>query len=104
MIRRVTLWHASGDPTEALRHWRNEHAKLVRMVPGVTRYVQSSCLADPADGPSGGTGLGEVWFDDPDAVRTAMSTPEWTAVIKDARTFMDFDRLLTVWAEAPETT
>lgn len=45
-----------------------------------------------------------MWFDDPDAARTAMSTPEWTAVVEDARTFMDFDRLLTVWAEAPETT
>jgi hypothetical protein len=29
----------------------------------------------------------------------ATKSPEWAAVIEDARTFMDFDRLVVAWAQ-----
>jgi hypothetical protein len=45
------------------------------------------------------TGVGEVRFDDVAAAEAAMSTPEWRAVIEDAATFMDMQRVTALWAE-----
>lgn len=35
--------------------------------------------------------------------RTAMATAQWAAVIEDARTFMELQRVLTTWADAPDS-
>lgn len=100
MIKRLTMWHArQGVPRdEALHHWRTEHAELVRQVPGLRRYVQDHCIDSPEGGNIPYTGLGEVWFDDFDAAARATSTAEWKAVIADARTFMDLERVVAAWA------
>lgn len=104
MIKRLTMWHArSGVPrNEALRHWRNEHADLVRQVPGLRRYVQNHCTDSPERGALPYTGLGEVWFDSFESAATATSTPEWTAVMRDADSFMDLSRVVAAWAEEHE--
>ena len=100
MIKRLTIWHARPGVAEdeALRHWQTNHAGLVRQVPGVRRYVQDHCVESPEGGGVPYTGLGEVWFDSFDAAQVATKTPEWSAVIADAETFMDFERLLATWA------
>jgi hypothetical protein len=78
------MWHAlDGVPREeALRHWRSEHA--------------------PEGGGLPYTGLGEVWFDSFEAAAEATTTPEWAAVIADADTFMDLNRVVAAWAEEHE--
>jgi len=52
VIERLTMWHARpGAPREeALRHWRSDHADLVRKVPGLRRYVQNHCINNPYAG------------------------------------------------------
>ncbi len=85
MIKRLTMWGHQEEVShdEALRHWRTEHADLVRQVPGLRRYVQ-----DPEGTGIPYTGLGEVWFDDFEAAERATSTAEWKAIIADAGKFM----------------
>lgn len=101
MIKRLTMWHAKEGVSreEALRHWRNEHAELVRAVPGLRGYVQDHCTESPEGDGIPYTGLGEVWFDSFDAAATATQTPEWSAVISDASTFMNLNTVVAAWAD-----
>lgn len=104
MIKRLTMWHARAGVSreEALRHWRNEHADLVRRVPGLRGYVQDHCVTSPEGGELPYTGLGEVWFDSFESAATATKTPEWSAVIADADRFMDLGTVVAAWAEEHE--
>ena len=110
MIARLTQWRprrGMGAP-EALAAWER-HVGLVERVPGLRRYVQNYVVEGPDGGTPSYVGLGEAWFDDFAAARTALSSEEWAAVIDDAKTFMDFDSVVATWVEprlvwAPETT
>lgn len=101
MIKRLTMWHSrEGVPKEeALRHWRTEHAVLVREVPGLRRYVQDHCIAGPDGAAPPYDGLGEAWFDSFEAATVAIGSTEWAAVLADAETFMDLGRITAAWAE-----
>jgi uncharacterized protein (TIGR02118 family) len=104
MIKRLTGWRArpSIDRDEALRYWLVEHAPLVKQVPGVVRYAQNHSVAGPEEASNSQAaydGLGEVWFESRESARAALATAEWRAVLEDAATFMDFDRITAVWAE-----
>lgn len=104
MIKRLTTWHERPGVSreEALRYWRKDHAELVRQVPGIRRYVQHHCVDSPEGESVPYAGLGEVWFDSFEAAHAATASSEWSAVITDAGTFMDFDRLVAAWAEEHE--
>ena len=104
MIKRLTMWHAREGVSreEALRHWRNEHAALVRDVPGLRRYVQDHCTESPEGAGIPYTGLGEVWFDSFESAAVATATPEWAAAIADAESFMDLNTVVAAWAEEHE--
>ncbi|WP_142122183.1 EthD family reductase [Arthrobacter sp. SLBN-122] len=71
---------------------------LVLAVPGVQAYVQNRCMPalDGADPPY--ADLGEVWFESREAAAAATQSPEWSAVIADAREFMDTSTIVVVWA------
>ena len=100
MVKRLTEWHPREGLSrdEALRYWTGQHAKLVVDVPGLRRYVQSVLSLQMAASHRM-QGLGEVWFDSVQAAGDASESAEWAAVIEDARTFMDFSRLVVAWAE-----
>jgi hypothetical protein len=67
-------------------------------VPHLLGYVQDVVLPGPDGADPPYAGLGETWFATFDDAQLATSSPEWAAVIEDARTFMDFDRLVVAWA------
>ena len=104
LIKRLTMWHAKAGVSReaALAHWRSDHADLVRLVPGVERYVQDHCVDSPEGRGIPYTGLGEVWFESFAAAATATETPEWAAVIADADSFMDLSTVVAAWAEEHE--
>jgi uncharacterized protein (TIGR02118 family) len=104
MIKRLTMWHQRPGTSidEALHHWRNEHADLVRQVPGLRGYVQNQCVESPEGGQVPYAGLGEVWFDSFEAAAEASKTHEWSAVIADADMFMDLSTVVAAWAEENE--
>ena len=77
----------------ALRYWREEHAQLLERVPGVMRYVQNHCIPAPDGAEPPYASLGEVGFENLDAVQTATQSTEWHAVLADAATFKDNERI-----------
>lgn len=101
MIKRLTSWPVKPgvEAEQAVDHWLTDHVPLVLAVPGVRRYVQNRCVPGPTGDDPPYAGLGEVWFDDEAAARTALESPEWKAVLADAVTFMDMDRVVAAWAE-----
>jgi uncharacterized protein (TIGR02118 family) len=77
------------------RYWRETHAPIAAAIPGVRRYVQCHVLPElydrhavpPYDGAA------ELWFDDMDALRAAMRSPEVEAAREDERNFIDHSRV-----------
>jgi len=101
MFKRVTMWNSRPgvDREAALAQWMGAHVQLVVAVPGLRQYVQNRCVRGPSGGGAPYAGIGELWFDGPEAAASALATPEWQAVIADAATFMDMDRVVAAWAE-----
>ncbi len=71
-------------------YWRNVHAPIAGAIPGLRRYVQCHVVPEtygrntpPYDGAA------ELWFDDLDALRAAMRTPEVGAALEDEKNFID---------------
>jgi uncharacterized protein (TIGR02118 family) len=87
----VLVKRREGLPlAEFRRRSLGEHAELVLRVPGLRRYLQ--CHTRDAY-----YGIGEavldaayqLWFDDAEALRTALDTPEWKQVNEDLRAFVE---------------
>jgi uncharacterized protein (TIGR02118 family) len=101
VIKRLTQWRPREDVTseQALRYWKEQHAPLVGLVPGVTRYVQNHCVAGLDGSLAPFAGLGEVWFNSRESAEEALASAQWSAVIDDAATFMDMASVSVAWAE-----
>ncbi|MHA7209599.1 EthD family reductase [Arthrobacter sp. MDT1-65] len=101
MIKRLTTWQVQEglDEDKAVEHWLTRHIPLVLSVPGVQAYVQNRCVPGPDGERPPYTGLGEVWFDNPETAAAAAQSPEWAAVVADAQQFMDLSRIVVAWAE-----
>ena len=101
MVERLTQWHARPglQRKEAVRYWTEKHAQLVERVPYLEAYVQHLAVVAPDGSEPPYAGLGEARFASFEDAARATETAEWAAVLEDARTFMDFDRLTVAWAE-----
>jgi uncharacterized protein (TIGR02118 family) len=70
-------------------YWLNVHAPIIAAVPGLRRYVQSHSLSEVyGDYPQAYDGMAEAWFDDLEAYRAALASPQWQAAIVDAANFI----------------
>jgi uncharacterized protein (TIGR02118 family) len=80
-------------------YWLGEHARLVKRLPELRRYVQSHTLDSGyrAHEPVY-DGIAELWYDDTDSMRRAAATPEGAAGAADQPNFIDmknFDFVIT---------
>jgi uncharacterized protein (TIGR02118 family) len=83
LFRKAGLSHE-----QCLGEWKGErHVSLVKNVPGLRRWVQNHVASLPNK--SAPDGLGELWFDDPEAMNKAMGSPEMGAAVEDAKRFLD---------------
>jgi uncharacterized protein (TIGR02118 family) len=80
-------------------YWLGEHARLVKRLPELRRYVQSHTLdsgyrtREPIY-----DGIAELWYDDTDSMRRAAATPEGAAAAADQANFIEpasFDFVIT---------
>jgi uncharacterized protein (TIGR02118 family) len=77
------------------RYWREVHGAIAARIPGMRRYVQ--CHAIDPDATY--DGAAEAWFDDMDAVRAAVASPEYAAARADEARFIDLERTALVFTE-----
>jgi uncharacterized protein (TIGR02118 family) len=75
-------------------YWRTRHAEIVVKLPGIRRYVQShALLSGYRKGELDWDGVAEIQFDDTDAMRALVRTPEYAAVQADEARFIDRGRM-----------
>jgi uncharacterized protein (TIGR02118 family) len=86
---------------EFQRYWRETHGPIAARIPGVRRYVQCHVLSElyAGDRPPAYDGAAELWFDDLDAMRRAMASPEMEAAREDERNFIDHSRVAAIVTE-----
>ena len=76
-------------------YWRGTHAPIAARIPGLRRYVQCHVVPELYDRPNAPPfdGAAELWFDDLDAMRGAMRSPEVAAALEDEKNFIDHSRV-----------
>ena len=91
MVKAISFFkRKSGMSVEGFQeYWRTAHAELVVKMPGIRRYVQSHTrLAGHRKGEPVYDGIAEIWFDDTQAMRALVATPEYAAVQADELQFI----------------
>ena len=92
MVKAVSFFKRKpGMSVEAFQaYWRTTHAELVVKLAGVRRYVQSHTrLSGYRKGEPVYDGIAELWFDDTQAMRALVGSPEYAAVQADEARFID---------------
>ena len=86
---------------EFQRYWRETHGPIAARIPGVRRYVQCHTLPQLYDREPlpAYDGAAELWFDDLDALRAAMQSPEVAIAREDERNFIDHAKVFAIVTE-----
>jgi len=99
MINAISLLKRKpGLSVEAFQeHWRTGHAKLIALLPGVRRYVQSHPLPEMyEDGKPEYDGIAELWANDSQAFRDIGASDAYVAVQADEEKFLDRNAIALV--------
>ena len=98
VVRKPGMGHEEFD-----RHWRNQHAAVIKSVPEFTRHVRRyvQCHLTASDTPflAAGPydGVAELWFDDQAAMDAAFTEPRYLEVIRaDELKFVDMERTVSL--------
>jgi len=76
---------------QCLQYWSGaKHTGIVRKVPGLTKWVQNHVVGGPSE--SQCDGIGEMCFEDEQAMTAALNSPEMAAAVDDAKNFLDMER------------
>lgn len=107
MVKMVICLRRRSDlsPEAFRQHWRDMHAPIVARhaeTLGIKRYVQVYAVeATPAGArPAGFDGIGEVWVESVEALRTAAATPLGLIA---AHELAESDAFLTDLSQSPRT-
>ncbi|KRC66135.1 hypothetical protein ASE12_16055 [Aeromicrobium sp. Root236] len=99
-MHRITIQYgAPADPEAFERHYTEVHVPLASTLPGLRRYVRSHPRGMGGDAPYL---VAELWFDDADALKAALKSPEMAETAADAQTF-DVASMTTFTGEVTET-
>jgi uncharacterized protein (TIGR02118 family) len=96
----VVVLFRKGDLSheQCLAEWSGEpHTSIVRAVPGLRKWVQNHVIPTSAEAPP--DGIGELWFDSPEAMAETMKSPQMAAAFEDAQRFLDLKRTYALVVE-----
>jgi len=86
MVKLVALYRRPPDPDAFDRHYTETHLPLVRKMPGLRRLEAWRITGAPG-GEAPYYLIAEMYFDDADAMRAAMRSPEGRAAGEDLQRF-----------------
>ena len=100
-MHRITIQYgAPADPEAFEQHYTEVHVPLASTLPGLRRFIRSHPRGMGGDAPYF---VAELWFDDADALKAALKSPEMAETAADAQTF-DVASMTTFTGEVTETT
>ena len=86
MVKLVALYRKPQDPDAFDQHYRQTHLRLVERMPGLRR-VELGKITGAVGGESPYYLITEMYFDDQDALRAALRSPEGRAAGDDLQSF-----------------
>jgi len=86
MVKLVAFYRKPADPAAFDQHYRTTHMPLVQRWPGLRR-VEVAKITGAVGGESPYYMMAEMYFDDADALRTALRSPEGRAAGDDLQQF-----------------
>jgi uncharacterized protein (TIGR02118 family) len=93
LFRKFDLTHE-----RCLAEWNGEgHVSVVSKCPGLRKWVQNHVTSMPSE--AAPDGIGELWFDDAQALERAMNSPEMAAAVEDAKRFLDMSKTYALVVE-----
>lgn len=99
MLKAITLIKRRHSLTTAefQDHWLCNHTQVIRLLPGVLRYVQNHPLPESyAGGEALFDGIAELWGEDTNAFRNMAADAAYADVLADEKAFLDRDSLQLV--------
>ncbi|MBZ0187061.1 MAG: EthD family reductase [Candidatus Obscuribacterales bacterium] len=100
MVKLVALYKKPENTEEFDKHYFDIHLPLANKMPGL-RKSEISKMAGAPGGAPGFYLMAELYFDDMEALKTAMSSDEGKAAAKDVMSFAK-DIVTMMFAEADE--
>lgn len=99
-MHRITIQYGAPADAEAFdRHYAEAHIPLASTLPGLRRFTRSHPRGLGGEAPYF---VAELWFDDADALKAAMKSPEMAETAADAQTF-DVASMTMFTGEVTET-
>lgn len=94
MVKAFFILHrkADMDMESFRRYWKDTHGPIAAKIPGLRKYVQYHAVPGAMPGDSPCDGVAELWFDSPEAMQAALTSPEGAATMGDIPNFMDASR------------
>ena len=93
------LYQTPDDPADFEEHYFGTHVPLVQKTPGLAETRVHRVLRQFVGKPSYHL-LAELVFESPEAMKTALESPEWTAAGEDLRSWGGLD-LATMFSAEP---
>ena len=87
MVKLVVMYGAPEDESAFDAHYAGTHVPLVQTIAGLRRFEHGRVLATPDGSPAPYYYLAELHFDDVEALRAGMGSPEGEAAGADVATF-----------------
>ncbi|TDE37676.1 EthD family reductase [Actinomadura sp. 6K520] len=84
MHRLTVQYFSPADPAAFDERYESVHVPLVRALPGIESFTLARPRPLRGDAPYL---VAELWFEDADALQTALGSPEMAAAGKDAATY-----------------
>ena len=86
MVKLVALYKKPADVEAFEKHYREIHTPLAKKMPGLKRLEVSHMTGSPGGEPKFYM-MAELYFEDQNVMRTALSSPEGKAAAKDVMSF-----------------
>ena len=87
MVKLVALYKKPSDPSSFDRHYRDTHMPLVRKWPGLRKVELGRITGMPGGSEPPYYLIAEMYFDDQEAMRAALRSPESRAAGEDLQRF-----------------
>lgn len=87
MVKLIALYKKPPDPPSFDRHYQETHLPLVRRWPGLRKVELARVSGMPGGGEPPYYLIAEMHFDDQDALRAALRSPEGRAAGEDLQQF-----------------
>jgi len=86
VVKLIVLYKKPADVAEFERHYREAHTPLARKMPGLRKLEVAHVTGSPGGEPRYYM-TAEMYFDSPEAMKAALSSPEGKATGKDVMSF-----------------